>query len=132
MPCVDKKATTTKTRNKQGRVITKQTHQKVCGDRTEDLTETEGEIHPHVADDARELEGNDADELLEEWEELVFPEALNAKPKEVLVVVRDSRTGEKKTKRVPRWAVDEVPLEEMLKQHLQPDNEIREHFRRFI
>lgn len=130
MPCDNKQVQTTRRKDKEGDVITTHTSKRVCANDVEDIKE----VHPHNAENTRELERpqGEISEHLEEWEELVYPEALNQKPKTCLVVVRNKHTGEKTTKRVPTWAVDEIPSEQMLKQKLQPDNELKEAFSRFL
>lgn len=117
MPCVEKKADISKTRNKEGQVITTKTRKMVCGDRTEDLVENQEQEH------------------LEQWEELIYPEALKAKPDMVEVVVADARTGSRYTKAVPIWAVDKVPDPDLVQQHLIPPEEpksLKEVFSRFL
>jgi hypothetical protein len=116
MACVEKKATITKTRNKAGRIITKINNQKVCGDRTEDLQENQEQEH------------------LETWESLVYPEALKAAPEMVDVVVEDTRTGDRYTKKVPVWALEKMPDPDLVQQHLLPPEKepIREAFKKFL
>lgn len=115
MPCVEKKADISKTRNKDGKVLTTKTRKMVCGDRTEDLVETQEQEH------------------LETWENLVYPEALKAAPEMVEVVVEDTRTGDRYTKKVPVWSLDKLPDPDLVQQHLlPPENKLKEVFRRFL
>lgn len=117
MSCVEKKADISKTRNKDGRIITTKTRKMVCGDRTEDLVENQEQEH------------------LEPWETLIYPEALKAKPDMVEVVVLDSRTGSRYTKAIPAWALEKMPDPDLVQQHLIPPEEektLKEVFARFL
>lgn len=117
MPCVDKKEDVSKKRNKDGRIITTKTRRVMCGDRTEDL-----------------LEGQET-EHLEPFENLIYPEALKAKPEMIEVVVEDQRTGARYTKAVPMWALEKMPDPDLIQQHLLPPeetNSLKEVFKRFL
>lgn len=117
MPCVEKKADISKTRNKDGKVITTKTRKMVCGDRTADLVENQEQEH------------------LETWEELIYPEALKGTPDMVEVVVADTRTGTRYTKSVPTWALDKLPDPDLVQQHLIPPTDpksLKEVFSRFL
>ena len=117
MACVEKKADISKTRNKEGRVITTKTRRVMCGDRTEDLVEGQEQEH------------------LEPFENLIYPEALKAKPEMVEVVVEDQRTGARYTKAVPAWSLEKMPDPDLVQQHLLPPEEpnpIKEVFKRFL
>lgn len=130
MPCKNKQTQTTRTANKEGHLITTHTSKRVCANDMADIAETHP--HPHAADDARELEKKEIYTLLGPNEELVFPEHLNQNAEKVWVVVRNTQTGEKTLKAVPRWAVDKVPSQKELQMHMQPEIDLREAFARFL
>lgn len=118
MPCVNDKVQTTRTTNKDGDIITTHNSRRRCANDMDDIKEEE-----KIDDD---------NSLLEPWEELVYPQAIKQKPDMVTVVCRNKETGVKYRKQVPKWSVDEVPSEDMIRQQLIPDSEIRETFSRFL
>ena len=117
MPCKPTEFTTTRRKDKDDDdTITTTNTKRVCSPDPNDLKEQDGE----------------AVELLEPWEEMVYPSSVNAAPELVDVVVRNTETQQKFVKKVPRWAVDDVPSPEMIQTQLLSDNELKEAFARFL
>ena len=118
MPCIDKKEDISRKRNKDGRIITTKTRKMVCGDKSEDLQENQDQEH------------------LEPWEELIYPEALKSAPEMVDVVVADTRTQTRYTKKVPKWCLDKMPDPDLMQHHLVPPKDeqksLKEVFQKYL
>jgi hypothetical protein len=123
------KATIDKKTNKPVKTYTST---RKCGD-TEVIDEDQEETTEPGSEAQASKAKKPANEHLEAWETMVYPEEqLKQKPIMVDVVVMNTETQQKYVKQVPLWTLEKIPDPQMVRDKLRPENELTETFRRFL